>query len=351
MILVDQKPLEGDVLNDPKHKLHQFAVEYENTIKHLRDTYTNGFIRFKRVGYPKYTKGADSNFRELPKVLEPTAPMRIPLSAYAVLGSLGKHRFMCCLDTPTILPNGLWDMGTRKAMTIKENVLVNINEQPDLAFFLYKISPFVKKGLIIVADPKKDDAELGEAERELTERKYAVWNMLADENKLKTMARGYGVADVDNKQPNAIRKELEKQLETNDKLKRQNPAVKGTREFIEEMKVTDGLLLRAFVQKAVDDKKLEYKGDGRWRIGQKIIVQVPQGEISRNKDYLCNYLMAGNNLDKYQEFLKDLLSKEYLEGITEKKEWQWLAKASGYNPEFKKLDEVKKTVTDFFCPI
>ena len=351
MILLDQVPLDLEAINDPKAKHHDFAKKYNETLEHLRDHFKNGYIRFKRQGAIKYTKGADNTGKEVPKMLEPVQPWRIPLQAYAVTGNKGKHLWACCLGTPEPKANGLWDMGRIKSHTIKEDLLVNINENPDLAFFLYEVSPFVKKKLIVVADPKKDDAELGEEERELTERKYAVWNMLGDENKLKTMARAYGVSSVDDKQPNAIRKELEKTLEINDKLKRQNPAVKGTKEFIEEMKVTEGLLLRNFVQKCIDDKKLEYRPDGRWRIGQKIVVQVPQSEISRNRDYLCNYLMAGNQLEKYQEFLKDLLNKEYLEGITEKKEWQWLARVSGFNPEFKKLDEVKRVVTEFFCPL
>lgn len=355
MILIDQRPLEGDALNDKQHKLHKFAVEYENTIKYLTETYSNGFIRFKRTDLPKYTKGADSNFREVPKMAEPVQPWRIPLSTYANLGGLGKHRFMCCLDTPTILPNGLWDMGTKKAMNVKESVLVNINEQPDLAFFLYKVSPFVQKGLIKVVDPKQDDETLGAEERELTERKYAVWNMLGDETKLKTMARAYGMNAVDDKQPNAIRKELEALLERNDKAKRQNPAVKGTKEFIEEMKVTDGLLLRNFMQKAIDDKKLTWKGDGRWKVGEKIVCQVPVAETLRRNDYLCNWLMAGNNEDKLKEFVFDLINKEYLDAIPDskdgRKEWEWLAKVSGENPAFKKTGEIKDFVYKTFCPL
>jgi len=351
MLLIDQKPLESDSLNDTKHKLHKFAVEYENTIKYLKDTYKNGFIRFKRSDLPKHTKGADSNFREIPKMLEPTNPWRIPLSTYAVLGDLGKHRFMCCLDTPTVLPNGLWDMGTKKAMTVKDSILVNINEEPDLAFFLYKITPFVKRGLIKVVDPAKDDADLGAEEMELTERKYAVWNMLGDVEKLKTMARAYGVAGVETKQPNAIRKELEALLERNDKAKRQNPAIKGTKEFLEEMKVTDGVLLRAFVQRMTDEKRLEYRADGRWRIGEKIIIQVPVSELNRKVEYLCQYLMTGNNADKLQEFLKDLISKEYIEAITEKKELEWLVKISGDNPAFKKTEDLREKVLNYFTPV
>jgi hypothetical protein len=127
--------------------------------------------------------------------------------------------------------------------------------------------------------------------------------------------------------------------------------VKGTKEFIEEMKVTDGILLRNFVQLAIDEKKLEFKADGRWKIGDKIIVQVPASELKRQFDYLCNYLHAGNHFDKLQEFLRDLINKDYLNKITEKKELAWLCKVSGVNPEFKKREELASIVEGFFCPV
>jgi hypothetical protein len=351
MLLIDNHPLEADALSDPKHKLHDFAKEYDDALTYLHDRYKNGFIRFKRIGYPKFTKGADSAFREVPKVKEPTPPMRIPLQAYATVGKLGKHHWACCLDAPKVLPNGLWEMGKRKAFTIEEDVLININEEPDLAFFFFKISPFIKKGLIKVLDPAKDDVEIGEAESLLTDRKYAVWKQLGDIDKLKRMARAYGVSQVDDKQPNQIRKELETVLERNDVLRRTNPAVKGTREFLEEMMVTDGVLLRAFVQKAIDDKKLACGLNGDWKVGDKIIIKVPASELKRKPEYLCDYLSAGNNIDKLQEFLRDLINTEYLEGITEKKEWEWLAKIANVPHQFKKIEEIKTGVQKFYAPV
>lgn len=351
MILIDRKPLEADALNDEKHTLHDFAKEYNDTLIYLNDHYKNGYIRFKRPGFPKHTKGSDDRGNEIPKMALPTPPMRIPLQANVAMGKLGKHLWMCCQDSPNILPNGLWDMGRTRALTIKNDLLININEDPDLAFFLYKISPFVRKKQLKVADPIADDSELGEVERELTERKYAVWNMLSDEGKLKRMARAYGVTTVDTKQPNAIRKELEKILEENDKLRRQNPAVKGTKEFLEEMNVTDGLLLRSFVQKVIDEKKLTWNADGRWKIGNKIVIQVPHNELPRKNDYLCNYLMAGNNSEKLQDFMRDFVDREYLDTIVDKKEWVWLAKIAGVPHQFKKPVEIQEKTTAFFCPV
>jgi hypothetical protein len=63
----------------------------------------------------------------------------------------------------------------------------------------------------------------------------------------------------------------------------------------------------------------------------------------------------GNNLEKYQEFIRDLINKDYLDGIADskdgRKEWLWLAKVAGASADFKKLDEVKSIATKFFCPL
>ena len=197
MILLDKVPLALESLNDTKAKQYVFAKEYNDTITYLHEHFPNGVIHFKRKGAQKYTKGADNFGREVPNMLEPVSPWRIPLQAYAVTGDKGKHLWACCLDSPEPEANGLWNMGRTRTLSIKESKSVDINKDPDLAFFLYKISPFVQRRLIAVADPVADDATLGEAERVLTERKYAVWNMLSEEDKLKRMARAYGVVDVD----------------------------------------------------------------------------------------------------------------------------------------------------------
>jgi len=323
-------------------------------VKELRARFKNQ-IKFVRPGYPRYVKGADSKGTEIPQMPEPTPPMRIPLKAN-VSGRYGKELWMCCRDEPTILPNGLWDMGRERAISIKESLTVDLEKDIELAFFLYFKSPFMnpKKGArgsgqLKVDDPDADARILGETEEMITERKMAVWKLLR-EDKLHLLARAYGINNVDGKASPVLRSELEKQLEINDQLRKSNPAVKGTLDFLEEMKVTDEVLLRAFVKRMLDEKRLVWKPDGRFTIGDKVVVQVPANDLKRNFDFLCQYLAAGNSLDKLQEFLRDLLSPEYLDGITEKKEWQWLSKVSGFSPEFKKMEDVQNRVRQFYCP-
>ena len=113
-----------------------------------------------------------------------------------------------------------------------------------------------------------------------------------------------------------------------------------------ELNVNDNILLRAFVQTAIDNKQLKWNIDGKWKVGQKIIIQVPINDIEKNFDYICNYLGSSNNNDKLLDFLKDIISREYFEVTKDPKVYNWLARVSGVSPAFKKYDEIKAKVME-----
>jgi hypothetical protein len=235
-------------------------------------------------------------------------------------------------------------------MAIKGEKIVDLTTDMDLAFYLAFISKFVAKRRLRIDNPAEDARAEADKEREDTKRQMAIWNMM-EEDKLRTMAQAYGVPDVNTKTSDRIRIELKQVLVTNDKLKKSNPAIRGTDDFIDELKVTDGLLLRAFVQNAIDSKQLEFKGDGKWHIGDKVVMHVSFNDMQtkRQFDALCNYLGAPNNNDKLVDFFGDLINKEYLEGVKDTKVFEWLAKSVGIKVAFKKKAELKKLVLEHFC--
>jgi len=165
------------------------------------------------------------------------------------------------------------------------------------------------------------------------------------------MAQGYGVAGTSTMTSDRIRLDLEKVLETNDKLKKSNPMIRGTDDFLEEMKVTDGLLLRSFVQNAIDEKQLDFRGDGKWHIGDKVVMHVSFADVQakRQFDALCNYLSAPNSKDKLMDFLGDLVNKEFLNNVRDNKVFDWLAKIIDVNVKFKKKSDIKNAVISHFC--
>ena len=350
MLLLNSQKLEvAAAEKDKNHPLHEQALFYLKSTEYLRKTYGK-YMRFVDIKQPRYCKGSDGRGNDIPKMKEPDTIMRIPLQTYYADPKRGREVWACCTAQPVLLPNGLWDLGRNRSLTIKGEKIVDLTMDVDLAFYLAYLSPFVRKKLLKIDNPAMDAKSEGDRNRELTKRKTAIWNMLDDE-KLRIMASAYGVTQTTTKTTDRIRLDLEKILEINDKLKKSNPAVRGTDDFLEEMKVTDGLLLRAFTQNAIDNKQVTWTKDGKWHIGEKVVFHVSLADVQNKREFdaLCNYLSAPNNNDKLQDFLQDLVSKEYLDSVKDPKVFNWLATNVKIKTAFKKKGEVKRMVYDFFC--
>lgn len=349
-LLVNYHKLDvGIAIRDDKHEMHAYAEQYTAGISELKEKFGK-VIKFIRPGFPLINKGSDSKGNET-NLVEPDRPALFPLEREYVHPLRGSEVWSCCLQMPKLQSNGLYSVGDKKSIRIDEFLIVDIDKQPDLAFYLYYISRYginEKGGLLRVYDPQKEVRERAEKERQLVERKTAIWQMLTDENVLRRMAAAYGVPNSGTKEPDQLRFDLEAQLESNDKKRRNDLTIKGTREFLEEMKVTDSIRLRAFIKGLEDDKKLVYKADGRYRLGDKVLMQVPQSEINKRFEYICGYYAIPNNSDKLVELMRDVVDKEYLDNIKDDKDFTWLSKVMGVNTAFKKREELKSIVYDAF---
>jgi hypothetical protein len=336
----------GIALRDEKHPMYNYALQYSQGIAELKEKHGKT-IRFVRPGFPKMNLGSDAKGNET-SIVEPTPPAMFPLEKVYAHPTRGEEIWSCCLTMPKLLPNGLWSIGNKKGLKITDAINVDIDKQPDLAFYLYYISNFDKGGRLKIDDPQAEIRAKAAKERETLERKSAIWQMLKDEDQLRKMAAAYGVALSATRDPDSLRFDLEAVLEKNDKNKRFDPLLKGTKEFLEEMKVGDNVRLRAFIKQLEDDRKLVYKPDGRYRIGEKLLVQVPQPEIQNRFEWLCSYYNMPNNSDKLQELMRDSVDKEYLDKIKDPKDFTWLAKVMGLTVSFKKSEEVKEAVYNIF---
>ncbi len=347
MLLINQRQLEISAATaDDKHPLHAQAIEYTKGLEELRQKFGKT-IKFVRPGFPKTSLGSDSKGRDA-NIQEPTPPIRIPLRTVIAHPTRGREIWACPMDFPELKPNNLWDIGRKVSIQITDFIITDLNKDPDLAYYLYYISNSVKRGRLKVDNPKEEVAKKADKVREELERKTAVWQMLTDEDVLRKMAAAYGVTDAHKRDANELRFALEATLENNDKNKRKDPLLKGTKEFLDEMKVTDAVRLRAFIRKLMDEQKLIYKPDGRFWVGSKNIMQVPASAINDRFNYLCNYYSAPNNTDKLQELMRDVVTKDYLDSLKDDKEFKWLSKVMGIQSAFKKGEDIKSMVYDAF---
>ena len=344
MFIVNNQKLSIVQADDETYPLYEQAREVRNGISFLKNLYKDGKITFTRKGYPKIVDGIDPQGRDI-KIPEEAPPLQFPLNTEFKHPKRGTEVWGCCLGTPHFDVSAGWDIGKRRNFTVNENVRVDINKDPDFAYYLYYICNAVKGGHLKVEDPKADAKAKGDKKREALERETAIWQTLADEAQLHKIAQAYGVSDVTKKEPDTIRFELESILKDNDEMKKRDPSYKGTKEFLEELKITDYVRLSAFIRHWLDEGMITYKPDGRYYVGDKVIAHVPTDYITKKFPWLCNYFAAPNNGDKIRELMKDLVNKEYLDTINDPKDFRWLAKVMNIEGYYNQTpDKVKDLV-------
>lgn len=349
MLLLNKMQLDLSAASEEKkdHSQHQAAKFYVRSVKYLKETYGKT-IRFKDPKQPRYCKGVDSKNRDVARMKEPDTMIKIPLETDFTTEDGEKQIWAYCEGAPVIHPNGQYDLGRKRSLTIQGDKVVSMGRDPDLAFYLAYVSPFVRRKVLKIEDPVADAKKTGDKKRETVKRQTAIWNMLTDDDKLRTMASAYGVSGANTKEPDVIRIELENILEVNDDRKKRDPSIRGTDDFLAEMNVNDNILLRGLVQRTIDDKLLSWNADGKWRVGQKIIYHVSMPDLERKFDVLCNYLGQSNNNDKLVDFLGDIVSKEYLDSVKDPRVFDWLAKVKDIKVAFKRKDEIKTLVIQSF---
>jgi hypothetical protein len=281
-------------------------------------------------------------------MMEPIKPTMIPLRATTGT-NLGTEIWELSLGAPILQPNNLWKPSAgRHSVVIEDQKTVSLGRDAELAFFLYYKSAAFKGGIIKIDDPIADARAEGDKARAELDLQTALYATLGDEEQLRTMAQAYGVADSDKKHPDTIRKELRNIVISGDAKKRTDPMARGVKEFLEELKVTDAVRLRSLVMTSIDNGKIVWHGDGRYVVGERDICKVPISDVARKQDYLCNFLLRASNKPKLQELLKDIVTKEYLEKVTDDKVFTWLAKVNELTYNFKKADEIKKLVLECY---
>jgi hypothetical protein len=224
------------------------------------------------------------------------------------------------------MPGNLWDLGTPHTKQITNGITIDLMTEPDLAFFLYYKCPHVRKGQWKVDDPKAEIRAKADEKRKNLERETAIWQTLQDEAQLRKVSMGYGIEKAMTKEPDALRFELDALLKVNDEKQKIDHTIRGTKEFLEDLRINDYMRLSAFVRHWLDEGVINYRPDGRYRVGEKIIAHVPVDSVNERFKWLCNYFAAPNNLEELKSLFHDVVNREYLDKIDADKDYRWLAK-------------------------
>jgi len=197
-----------------------------------------------------------------------------------------------------------------------------IQDNPDLAFYVLKCG---KVGLT-PAEGKKfhiyDSKEINKATHQSRKLQGQVLNLIYSslpENKLRTLAKSFGVNDVNTSDIESVRNELFAKLGEAEELKKVKPDsnARGFLEFVESAEVKLHDQITALCVDARENESLIYNNDERrWEIDYKdggnpyILKELSGNEYGDPMGSLVSYLISEPNVLRKLEGVMGLAAKE-----------------------------------------
>jgi hypothetical protein len=121
----------AEALQDDKHPMHVYAVEYDKGLKELRKKYPEGTVTFipaKEEPLIDMYDGKGNEYRDVP---EQSKPIAVPLRANVVHPTRGTEYWGVCQGTPYLIREGVWDIGdskTVKSKLVTGSLTVNLKD-------------------------------------------------------------------------------------------------------------------------------------------------------------------------------------------------------------------------------
>lgn len=219
----------------------------------------------------------------------------------------GQQVWVYTTNTPRTV-NGIAEPEPQSFQVSRGEVSYRIDEEPEFVYFLTKHRA-VKRGVLSIYDPEKLEREKATARKMETKFKDLIYSdnspLTEDEEKLRMIARKWGIDGVDEKSADSIRNALyDKVLNEEDKRKR-GRGDHGIEEFISDFEFGDTVQIGAAVQRALDKGALSFnKESNEWLLSvQKdqmplSLMMVQAYDVDRARDKLVQYL--NRNKEDYE---------------------------------------------------
>lgn len=264
--------------------------DYHQKIKELDEAH-NGVIRFVT--------------REPVRIDPRTKMQRRPkgyswlTKAKVVAPGHGQQIWVYTTMTPR-MHNGISEPEPQSFQVSRGEVSFRIDEEPEFIYFLTKHRA-VKRGVLKIYDPDKIEREKAVARRMETKFKDLIYSdnspLTEDEEKLKMIARKWGIDGVDEKQPDGIRNALYDKVLNEEEKRRKGRGEHGIEEFISDFEFGDTVQIGSAIQRALDKGALNFnKETNEWLLSvQKdqmplSLMMVQPYDVDRAREKLVQYL-------------------------------------------------------------
>jgi len=262
---------------------HEIVKDYHKTLKEIKDKYGKQLV-------------IETKIRPTPDAK--TGMLRMPGPRGLLLVSNMTRR----LDDDTVITEELRysphilkkDEKTGEYKNYSPNLIItksshsiNVNKDPDLAYYALKCgyvgltSAEGKK--FHIYDPEEEN-RTKDSKRRMEGQVLSLIYTALPETKLRTLAKSFGVHDVNIKSVETVREDLYMKLQDNEDMKKLKPdsAFRGFKEFVESAEVKYHDQISALCSDAIEAGKLVFdENDRRWVIdykdGATVVMQLRLG--------------------------------------------------------------------------
>jgi len=187
-----------------------------------------------------------------------------PFEAISDDEKYGSQHWRYCVSAPRKDKNGKW-MYKPLGMEFKRSLAIK-KSQPDFIFFMVELCHKVKDGTIICEDRKKEAREMIAKDEKDIAVKFMINNKLSplsphntgSEDMLRMIAAAWGVSHAHNKKKSLDEIRVELFGVVSQEEKKHDVSGRGYDTFLNEIKSREKIVLRANIQRAVDNKTIAY---------------------------------------------------------------------------------------------
>lgn len=325
---------------DPSDTSGKYAADIENynmVTKAIKNKYgALGKIRLVNMQMAK-----DLNGRPIPPCTLPLTA-RDGLTEWAYTENAGNIRRT---------KEGVVTLNRKSKLLRSGELMLDVNKDIDLLYFLFEKSQEIKKGRIKIDDIREIEAEKAKHERDAIKLKAAIWgeaSPLSAEGTLRQVCHALGISNADKGTEDSLRLKLESFINSEDKKKNVRGMTTGN--FLDFISMGDEVNRRGLVNKAVTRKIIEYtKMYGWvWKVSNETIVRVPEARFADKFAYLCEFFGNPANTEMFDKLVQEMAENGYFEDEQPYEEVKWLAKRYGIKVAQTGKKDLAKNIVEHF---
>lgn len=241
----------------PDYEFAHEVEDYHKTIQDLKERH-DGVIRF------------------IAKTHDPLKPRMKPPKGYSwwaktkVVDHNNNQQTWVYTETAAEIINGIATPIPKLINLSRGEETWRIDTDPELIYFLTKHSA-VRKGKIYIYDPEKNERERAELRRMESKFKDLIYSdnspLYEDTEKLKLIARKWGIGNVESMSDDAIRNTLYDTVLLEEEKKKKGRSDSGLKDFLTDFELGDSVKIGAAVQQGLDKGILTFdRTSGEWQL-------------------------------------------------------------------------------------